>query len=407
MFSVFGRKLPSKKTVYYYQCYDEKGKRQWAKSTGLTKKTEAMAYCMKLFKDGLLIPEQKTPLFSEFSKGWWDIDTCRYLKWRQLHDPIQPGTLSTLKSNFENHIKDYFAKYRLDEITPNVIEGWLLDLSGKGFKPNTINTQYRTLRLMMNEAERQKLIKNNPCDEVKKVNVEEEERKILTVEEARKLFTADWVAVWDTKVSYLANKLAACTGLRIGELRGLRREHIFDDYIFVTGQYTNNGYVAHTKTKHNRNVPITPLMRRELEELLEANGNGYIFSDEGGEKPMTVNRLHKQYEHALEKIGITNGERRKRKLTFHAWRHFLNTLLRMSNIADSKVQSVTGHKTMRMTDHYTHFDTREFTEIRDVQAELLAFKKPEKEKAAQRKSSPVKKTAAKKKRQPDNPIKKQ
>ena len=278
-----------------------------------------------------------------------------------------------------------------------MIEGWLLDLSAKGFKPNTINTQYRTLRLMMNEAERQKLIKNNPCGEVKKVSVEEEERKILTVEEARKLFPANWAAVWDTKVSYLANKLAACTGMRIGELRGLRREHIFDDYIFVMGQYTNTGYVPHTKTKHNRNVPITPLMRQELEGLIAANGDGYVFSDDGGEKPMTVNRMHKQYEHALAKIGIKNDERRKRKLTFHAWRHFLNTLLRMSNIADSKVQSVTGHRSMRMTDHYTHFDTRQFTEIRDVQAELLALEKPEKTKEKQKKGKPAKKTASKKK----------
>jgi hypothetical protein len=50
----------------------------------------------------------------------------------------------------------------------------------------------------------------------------------------------------------------------------------------------------------------------------------------------------------------------------------------MSNVADSKVQSVTGHRSMRMTEHYTHFDTRQFTEIRDVQTELLTFKKPEK-----------------------------
>ena len=50
VFSVFGRKLPSGKVVYYYSCYDEKGKRQWAKSTGLGKKTEAVAYCMKLYK---------------------------------------------------------------------------------------------------------------------------------------------------------------------------------------------------------------------------------------------------------------------------------------------------------------------------------------------------------------------
>jgi hypothetical protein len=40
---------------------------------------------MELFKDGLLIPEPKVPTFAEFSKGWWEIETCNYLKWR-IHD---------------------------------------------------------------------------------------------------------------------------------------------------------------------------------------------------------------------------------------------------------------------------------------------------------------------------------
>jgi integrase len=377
IFSVFKRKLPSNRTVYYYHCYDEKGNRQWAKSTGFSKKTEAVAYCMKLFKDGMLIPEQKAQLFSEFSAGWWDLKTCRYLKWRQMHDPIQPGTICIHNTNFQNHIKDYFAKFRLNDITPNVIENWLVDLCNKGLKPNTINNNYGTLKLMMSEAVRLKLIRNNPFKEVKEVNVGEIERDIFTVEEARKMFPADWASVWDNKVSYLGNKLAACTGIRIGELRGLRCEYVFDDYIFIGGQYTKFGYVATTKTKHKRNVPITPLMRRELEELIKSNGNGFVFSDDGGVKPLTICRLQRAFDHALARIGINKDEQRKRKLSFHVWRHFFNTLLRMSNVSDSKVQSVTGHRTMKMTEHYTHFDSRQFTEIRDVQAELLASVKPD------------------------------
>ena len=88
VFSVFPRTLQSGKVVYYYQCYDAKGKRQYAKSTGLFKKTDANMFCMKLFKEGLLIPEQKVPTFGEFSAGWWDTETCKYLKWRQLHEPL-------------------------------------------------------------------------------------------------------------------------------------------------------------------------------------------------------------------------------------------------------------------------------------------------------------------------------
>ena len=378
VFSVFGRKLPSGKMVYYYQCYDDKGIRQYAKSTGLSKKTEAVAYCMKLFRDNLLIPEQKVPTFAEFSNGWWNIDTCKYLKWRQLHDPITQGTNDIHQSNFENHIKDYFAKFHLNEITPHVIETWLLSLIEKGLKPNTANLQYRTLKLMIGEAFRIKLIKTNPCNEVKDLKREDTERQILTVEEVRKIFPRDWRTVWESLVVYKAHRLAACTGLRVGELRGLRGVDVFADYIKITGQFTRYGYVPHTKTKHNRNIPITALMKQELDELLQANGDGYVFSEDGGKTPVTYERICRQFDRALERIGISHQEKLDRNLSFHAWRHFFNTLLRMSNVADSKVQKVTGHLTMKMTEHYTHFDTRQFTEIMDVQSELLSFEEPKK-----------------------------
>jgi len=387
VFTVFARRLASGKQVYYYQCYDEKGKRQWAKSTGISKKTEAVAYCMKLFREGLLIPEQKLPTFAEFSDGWWNIETCRYLKWRELHEPLSKGTVSVHRDNFKNHIKDYFSKFLLNEITPDVIENWLLHMSEKKdtkhkkdgvkkFKTSTINLAYRTLRTMLNEAVRIKLIDKNPCSEVKELREEAPERIILTVEEVKKLFNADWSKVWESKVVFLANRLAACTGLRIGELRGLKCEYVFDDYIFITGQYNDYGYIPHTKTRHNRNIPITPMIRQEIDELLKANGAGYVFSDDGGITPVSTSRINRQFDKALENIGISHEEKLKRNLSFHSWRHFLNTLLLTSNVVISKVQKVTGHKSLKMTEHYTHFDTKQFTEVRDVQMNLLAFNEP-------------------------------
>jgi len=390
VFTVFARRLASGKQVYYYQCYNDKGKRQWAKSTGISKKTEAVAYCMKLFREGLLIPEQKLPTFAEFSDGWWNIETCRYLKWRELHEPLSKGTVSVHRDNFKNHIKDYFSKFLLNEITPDIIENWLLHMSEKNdtkhkkdgvkkFKTSTINLAYRTLRTMLNEAVRLKLIKKNPCSEVKELREEAPERIILTVEEVKKLFNADWSKVWESKVVFLANRLAACTGLRIGELRGLKCEYVFDDYIFITGQYNDYGYIPHTKTRHNRNIPITPLIRQEIDELLKANSAGYVFSDNGGITPVSTSRINRQFDKALENIGISHEEKLKRNLSFHSWRHFLNTLLLTSNVVISKVQKVTGHKSLKMTEHYTHFDTKQFTEVRDVQMNLLAFNEPVKQ----------------------------
>jgi integrase len=160
--------------------------------------------------------------------------------------------------------------------------------------------------------------------------------------------------------------------MRISELRGLRGEYVFADYIYVCGQYTRLGYKAHTKTKQNRNIPITAAMRQELDDLVRLNGEGFVFSEDGGNAPVTMERINRGFEKALGNIGITHEERLERNLSFHAWRHFFNTVLRMNNVTDAKVQSVTGHRSKKMTDHYTHFDTRQFTEIREVQTKLLA-----------------------------------
>jgi integrase len=239
---------------------------------------------------------------------------------------------------------------------------------------------------MLGEAVHQGLIKVNPTYAVKELTDEENERVILTLEEIRKLFPAQWNTVWDNWVAYKANRLAAGTGMRIGEIRGLRREHIHDDYIQVAGQYTRKGYKPKTKTKKNRDIPINQAIRRELEELIAINGEGYLFSEDEGVTPVRSETLQRQYNKALERIGIDGTERKKRNLTFHAWRHFFNTLLRMKNITDAKVQSVTGHLTKKQVERYTHFDTREFAEVREVQTTLLAAGEAEpKKKAAKQK----------------------
>jgi hypothetical protein len=43
----------------------------------------------------------------------------------------------------------------------------------------------------------------------------------------------------------------------------------------------------------------------------------------------------------------------------------------MANVSTLKVQKVTGHKSLSMTRHYTHFDSRDFTEVLDVQNNLI------------------------------------
>jgi integrase len=370
-FTVFPRKMPSGRIVFYFQCYDENGVRQNGRSTGCSKKTEATAYCMRLYREGALVPKKRTMTFDEFSSGWRDIKTCKYLEWRQLSDPLSEGTIYMNKANTENYLKGFFGRFQLGDITKDTVKEWFLDMNRKNLSAATTNTALKTLRVMLDEAVNRGILASNPAKEVRELKAGETERVILTLGELRELFPADWTAIWDNSVIYKAHKLAACTGMRISELRGLQGKYVFDDYIFVCGQYTRHGYKGNTKTKQNRNIPITTAMRRELEDLVRLNGEGFVFSEDGGESPVSPERISRGYEKALEKTGISHEERLERNLSFHAWRHFFNTVLRMNNVTDAKVQSVTGHRTKKMTDHYTHFDTRQFTEIREVQTKLL------------------------------------
>jgi integrase len=334
---------------------------------------------MRLFRDGALVPRKKTQTFGEFAEGWWDIKTCKYLQVRQLSDPLSENTIDLNRDNTRNYLKGFFGPYPLGDITKDTVKSWFLNMDGRGLSASTINSSLKTLRVMLDEAISRGMISNNAAKEVKELKAVGAGRIILTLAELGKLFPANWKTVWDDPVICKAHRLASRTGMRIAELRGLRGDKVFPDYIQVCAQYNSrHGYKEQTKTKHDRNIPITAEMRQELEPLLKANGDGYVFSDDGGAAPITAERINRAFEKALEKIGIDHEKRMKRNLTFHAWRHFFNTALRMENVTDAKVQSVTGHLTQKETDHYTHFDTRQFTEIREVQKKLLTAEKGKK-----------------------------
>jgi integrase len=158
--------------------------------------------------------------------------------------------------------------------------------------------------------------------------------------------------------------------MRIGEVLGLRGECVFADFIRVEGQYGRSGY-GPTKTRTTRNIPLTPAIMESLRRLVEMNGNGFLFSTDGGATPISRYYFNKYLSGALEGIGIDGEEQKRRNLTPHAWRYFLNTNLRARGVADAKVQSITGHKSQGMTEKYTQFYTEEFTEVRTIQDTLL------------------------------------
>jgi integrase len=152
---------------------------------------------------------------------------------------------------------------------------------------------------MLAEAVRQGFILSNPCDKVKRLKNDRKKITILTVEEVQKLFPKNYKSVWgDKKIAYAVCRLASLTGMRIGEILGLRGEYVFDNYIYVCGRAVRRKRLfAVYEEQGNRNIALIPEIIALLRGL--GNGKGFVFSMNGGAVPVTQTYIRRAFNNAL------------------------------------------------------------------------------------------------------------
>jgi integrase len=98
----------------------------------------------------------------------------------------------------------------------------------------------------------------------------------------------------------------------------------------------------------------------------------FLFYGESRTKPLHSKAFTNSLYAALENIGIDEELRRERNITFHSWRHFINSAIR-GKLPDEKLRLLTGHRTFQMTEHYTHLLDEDYTEMRSLQENLFSF----------------------------------
>ena len=405
-FTLFMRTYPNGTKVVFYHAYNDEDVRVGPWTTKCRNLTAARNYCNRLMKAGGLIPNKTKPVtFGEFAQGFFDRDSD-YVKNQESRGSITDTYLENCKMIARNHIMPFFGGSPVESITEDDIDKWLLgfknrkrennrgrvmkDKNGnlKGYKNSYANNAFSVANIMFMEAVKRKVITANPCANVRKLKNDSRTVEILTAEEVKKLFPENPLTVWSGEVYYAANRLASLTGMRPGEIMGLKGEFVFDGFIKVCGQYGDYGYKNHTKTKENRNIPLLPEMLAVLRGLMKKNGNGFLFSENGGAAPVDPKLMRKEFHRALTRIGLTEGEIRRRGLSPHSWRHFVNTEMQVQGLTLQQVQAVTGHSSVQMTKHYSHIDARQISGITEAQAAIMKNGKPDNEKEKMKK--PVK-----------------
>lgn len=348
--------------IYYYSFYDDDGVRRY-RSTGCRTKAAALDYVMKKREEGMLRTMHSTRItFGQYAKDFFVWDKCPLIKSaleRGRH--FSKSTAQHKRYLFIKHVFPYFQDMQMNLITPRKINSWLLSFSKEhNLKPHSANKVFSYFSQVMDYAVKDGVIPHNPCDKVEKLGGTSKRCNAFTAEEVRAIIgkPEDWSNFLHRTICYIA----ALTGMRIAEIFALKPENIKPDRIEVAWSYNSYDKRKSTKTGTIRTVPITP----SLHDLILSCTNGpdkYIFSTKEGNTPFSYGGFRIAFMKRLESLGIKDK-------TFHSFRAFVDTELTMSNINESVIRSVIGHRDENMTEHYLHLETGDLSLIINAQNKI-------------------------------------
>ncbi len=141
--------------------------------------------------------------------------------------------------------------------------------------------------------------------------------------------------------------LLGFTGMRRGEVLGLKWENVKDDVICVRSEVTFRSnqpiYHDYAKTKSGiRDIPIID----ELKPYLVNRGEGFVIG--GGDMPCTQSK----FDRAWQRIGRTIN---LHGATPHVFRHTFLSMVAASGVDPKTLQVLAGHSDFNFTySHYVH-----------------------------------------------------
>lgn len=140
-------------------------------------------------------------------------------RWLEAQTGIKPSTHYRYGSLLRTHILPTWEQYRLADITHADVAAWTARLRSQGSAPATVRQTHRVFSLLLGLAVRDGRIPRNPADRVPLPRVTRGEPRFLTRDEVERL--ADAAGEQGDTV-----RLLAFTGLRFGEMAGLRVRRI-------------------------------------------------------------------------------------------------------------------------------------------------------------------------------------
>jgi integrase len=284
-------------------------------------------------RHGKDIPYKKTlsPLFKDVA--------ARYMKWA-MENKTRAGKDD--RNRYENHLTRFDQK-RLDEISAFDLEKLKSDLLKEGLAPATARHVLVLFRQIWNKANTWGLWEGpNPIRGVKLPVPQNARERFLSHQEADTLLKA--LSEVSGTVADMA-LVSLQTGMRAGEIFDLRGA----DIDFENGLIT----IRDPKNKQARKAYLTPTLSAMLKARLPEDPQDYIFHDRihGGR----INIVSQTFRKTVIALGFNKGITDPRqRVTFHTLRHTFGSWLAIQGTPVLTISQLMGHKTLAMTQRYSH-----------------------------------------------------
>lgn len=295
---------------------------------------------------------------------------------------LKPRTHISYVQAYDKRILPALGSRRITSVTSQDVERWVADLQTAGLSPATIRNHYVALNKVFRYARRHRLLTHNPCEGVelpRDHTGEGFEPIFLTASEVERVATE-----LDSAHPYgLLVRFAAYTGLRAGEIAGLRVRdvNLFAGHIEVRQTLQRIGgewRVSTPKSKRStRDVPVlnralTTELRAMLFEHPNSGDPDALFWPGRTHGPHTVNWsrpldgssfIRNYFKPALARVGMP-------KMRFHDLRHTFASLMLAAGFKPYEVSRWMGHANVATTDAiYAHLYPS------DYNAQIALFEK--------------------------------
>lgn len=290
--------------------------------------------------------------------------------WLELYarPSVRHSTYVSYEGYVRKHLIPALGAVPLDKLVPADLQRFYLrKLKEDRLAPKTIANLNACLHRALQQAVKEQIIPSNPCDAVDLPRKEAVEIAVLTREQQAKLMQESYHHRYGVFI-----RLALSTGMRIGEIVGLRWDDVdlTNRILFVRstlnrlptidGENKTELFVGTPKTKNGRrSIPLFNAIITDLEEWRKRQeadaqlaqsayeNTGYVVTNELG-KPIEPRTFRDYYARVLKASGLPH-------FTFHALRHTFATRAIEQHMDVKALSKILGHASVGFTlDTYAH-----------------------------------------------------